>query len=102
MQESDVETISQIRQKIEQLAAQRDAYRKDNEQLMTEITTLRADLEKCQEELKHSRIEAEYLSLSHKLADSPEALANARKIISGLIRRVDAAISLIKKDPAEL
>lgn len=42
--------------------------------------------------------EIEFLKLSHRLAASPEALVEARKKISSLIRTIDSCIRMIKED----
>ena len=42
--------------------------------------------------------DVDYLSLSHRLADSPEALVEARNKISKLIRTIDSCIRLMKED----
>lgn len=67
------------------------------------------DLEKINKELKEQHEEdskiidkakkdIEFLVLSHRLADSPETLVEARNTISKLIRTVDSCIRLINED----
>lgn len=63
----------------------------ENEKLKSLHTQDSADLENALRDI-------EFLSLSHRLADSPEALVEARKIISSLIRTIDSCIRLIKED----
>ena len=48
--------------------------------------------------LKAAQKDIEYLSLSHRLADSPEALVKARAEIARLIRTIDSCIRLIIED----
>ena len=55
---------------------------------------LQYQLRQTQSELEQSRRDAEFLTLSHRLAESPAALVQARK----MIRRVDKAISLAGDD----
>lgn len=59
---------------------------------------LQYQLRQTQSELEQSRRDAEFLTLSHRLAESPAALVQARKIIASMIRRVDKAISLAGDD----
>ena len=51
-----------------------------------------------QKALKKAKQEVEFLSLSHRLASSPEALISARNEISRLIRTIDNCIRLINED----
>lgn len=95
-------TLAAVMQKIEQLADSRDDALKRCDALEKEIAALRLDLQNCRKDLHQARLDAQFLSLSHKLADSPQALAEARHIIGGLIRKVDAAIALVKNDPADI
>lgn len=97
-----VASLAAIQQKIQQLVDSRDNALSRCNDLEKEIAALKKDLQSCRDELKQAQLDAQYLSLSHKLADSPQALADARHIIGGLIRKVDAAIALIKNDPADL
>lgn len=95
-------SLAAVQQKIERLADSRDKALSRCDNLEKEIVALKADLKSCREELQQARLDAQYLALSHKLADSPQALADARHIIGSLIRKVDAAIALIKNDPSDI
>ena len=48
--------------------------------------------------LEESKKEIEFLSVSHRLAASPEALVATRKKVELLIRTLDNCIRLIKED----
>ncbi|MCH5235705.1 MAG: hypothetical protein J1E16_10460 [Muribaculaceae bacterium] len=48
--------------------------------------------------IEKAQKDIDYLSLSHRLADSPEALIEARNNVSKLIRTIDSCIRLIKED----
>lgn len=93
--------LAEIRSKIERLAAQRDNANARIARLEQEISDLKADLNETRKELQRSRTDAEFLSLSHRLADTPEALVTSRRIIASLIRKVDAAINMLKNDPSQ-
>lgn len=102
MPDSPSALMAGIQNKIALLAESRDKALAHCEELETKIYDLQSALRNREEELKQARIEIEFLTLSHRLADSPEALANARTTIARLIRRIDSAIALIKNDPANL
>ena len=48
--------------------------------------------------LENAKKEIEFLSLSHRLASTPEALISARNNISRLIRTIDNCIRMINED----
>lgn len=98
---SSTDILAEIRQKIETLAADRDAALQRISTLEDQISDLQAELETTRNDLHRARLDVEFLTVSHRLADTPEAVVTARKIISGLIRKVDSAINLVKNDPAE-
>lgn len=94
--------LAEIRDKIRQLAAQRDEARALVTQLESRISDLETDLEETRGELRKARLDVEYLTVSHRLADSPDALIEARRTIAALIRKVDSAIYLLRNEPSEL
>ena len=53
---------------------------------------------KDREALENAEKDIEFLSLSHRLANSPEALTKARQKIAKLIRTIDSCIRLINED----
>ncbi|MDE5842949.1 MAG: hypothetical protein K2H35_04360 [Muribaculaceae bacterium] len=71
-------------------------------ELEKQVADMAATIHDREQQLTQARLEIEFLTLSHRLADSPEALANARATIARIIRKVDSAIALIKSDPADL
>lgn len=96
------EILSGIREKIEELKSQRDEALNRIKALRSEIDDLKAELDDTRKSLHQSRLDAEFLTLSHKMADTPEALVKSRKLIADLIRKVDSVINLVQNDPAEL
>lgn len=102
MSTSPVDALNDIRRKIDSLAAQRDKAAARANDLSDEAGSLRNDLSERDKQLDKALLEVEFLSLSHRLADSPQALADARRKIKALIRKIDAAIALIKTDPGDL
>lgn len=95
-------TLADIREKIRELAAQRDEAREHIKKLESRISDLETDLDETRDELHRARLDVEYLTVSHRLADTPDALVTARKTIAALIRKVDSAINLLRNEPSEL
>lgn len=102
MSDSPSALIAGIQQKIARLAEKRDKAEIKCHDLEARIEALEADLAERDRQLRKANLEIEFLTLSHRLAASPQALADARKTVARIIRKVDAAIALIKSDPADL
>ncbi|MDE6811715.1 MAG: hypothetical protein K2J15_05130 [Muribaculaceae bacterium] len=102
MPDSPSALIAGIQNKIALLSERRDRAESRCLELEKQIADLSATIRDKDQQLNEARLEIEFLTLSHRLADSPEALANARNTISRIIRKVDSAIALIKSDPADL
>ncbi|MCM1378341.1 MAG: hypothetical protein NC186_07865 [Prevotella sp.] len=66
----------------------------------TENLNLREDLRVAREEADRLRSDNEFLVVARRLADNPQALADTRRHIAGLIRRLDASIERLEDDPA--
>ena len=90
--------ITELRAKIERLAAQRDAALAAQETLTQEAEELRQQLEECREQLREARLEVDFLTVSHRLADSPDNLISARRRLQRLIAKIDRCVSLLKED----
>lgn len=92
--------LAALSERIEELAASRDSLRKKLAETEAENEELKRQNVEMQLEIKRLRLDNEYLTVSHKLADNPQALADARLTLRHLIARVDKAIALINDDPA--
>ena len=68
-----------------------EAIHEENESLKRQHETDILEKERLKKEI-------EFLSLSHRLADSPEAIVSARNKISTLIRTIDSCIRMINED----
>lgn len=82
----------------ETLAAQRDEAAAGLKAAREEIEDLRRQLARTQEELHKTALDVEFLTLSHKLASTPQALADARTTVRGMLSKVEKAIALLKED----
>lgn len=56
------------------------------------------DLEECRRELKEARMEIDFLTVSHRLADSPENLISARRRLQRMIYKIDRCVTLLRED----
>lgn len=83
---------------IETLASQRDEALAELKKAREEITDLKRRLSEVSEELHSKNLDVEFLTLSHKLAQTPGALAEARTTVRKMIAKVDKAIALLKED----
>lgn len=84
---------------IDTLVSQRDEALRELREAREEAASLRRELAATREELKKSRLDTEFLTLSRRLAASPQALAEARSTVRGMLARVDRALALLRDDP---
>lgn len=90
--------LRNLTRKMEILAAQRDDVIGKLRNAEEEISDLRRELEETRTKLHESRLDVEYLTVSHRLADNPGALAEARNTVRKMMAEVDEAIALLKSD----
>lgn len=98
MESSFSNEIRELSRQIETLATQRDEARQALKRAREEVADLQLRLEESEKATKRMSLDIEYLTLSHKLADTPQKLAEARATLRRLIARVDKAISLVRDD----
>lgn len=99
MESSISKELLEIGRKLRQLAAQRDEAEDSLKKALEEVADLKKELKAAKEEIHKKDLDIEFLTLSHKLADNPGALAEARTTVRRLISRVDKAIKLLNEDP---
>lgn len=80
------------------LAQQKDAAQAEAERNSREASRLRMDLDECRRELKEARMEIDFLTVSHRLADDPENLISARRRLQRLIAKIDRCVTLLRED----
>lgn len=102
MANSPLTLVGIIQNDIESLGLRLASQAKEIQNLKIENDNLKNEISELKDDLHKARLDAEYLSLSHNLASSPEALAKARHIINDLIRKVDSAISAVRTDPGNI
>ena len=98
MESSISKELQEIAVRIRLLAAQRDEAENGLKKALEEVDDLRRQLAEAREEIHKKDLDIEFLTLSHKLADTPQALAEARLTVRRLALRVDKAISLLEED----
>lgn len=89
--------IRDLRLKIEALAKQRDAARSECASLAERAESLARQLEECQESLRKSRMEVDFLTVAQRI-DSPDNLIYARRRLQRLIAKIDRCVALLKED----
>ncbi len=90
--------IKDLRQKALALAAERDNASAEMERLTRENEALKEQLAECRHDLQTAKMEVDFLTISHRLADSPENLISARRRLQRLIAKIDRCVSLLKED----
>lgn len=99
MARSLLEILESSRRHTDALTDRLKALQDENAQLRARVADLSDRLDEASQERDKALMDVEYLTLSHRLADTPEALVNARREVARLIRVVDRCITLLKDDP---
>ena len=90
--------VESLARKADNLMGRINSLQEKILQLENENSILREQHETDTKQLQKALKDVEFLSLSHRLADSPEALLKARKTISRLISNIDSCLQLINED----
>ena len=90
--------IAELREKVSELAAQRDLAVKESERLAEQVEKLQQQLAEKSRELNLARQEVDFLTVSHRLADSPDNLVSARRRLQRLIAKIDRCVALLRED----
>ena len=99
MAKSDlINSINLLSKKIDRLLEERNVLLLKIQELQKENRDLKIQAQNNAIIIENSRKDIEFLSLSYRLADSPEALVEARKEISSLLRTIDSCIRILKED----
>ena len=98
MEAPKLEELRELSEKIGVLTAQRDEARALLKEAQEEVKDLQSELDSAREELRKMTLDVEYLTVSRRLADNPQSLADARATVKGLLDRVNKAIALLEDD----
>lgn len=90
--------IKDLKRKMLTLAAEREQSAAKLEKLERENESLKEQLAECLRDLQTAKMEVDFLTISHRLADSPENLISARRRVQRLIAKIDRCVSLLKED----
>ena len=93
-----IKTFEDLSKQIDTLIEDNTDLRKKLKSLELRNQQLEALHDEDQKRIEKANQNIEFLSMSHRLADSPEALIAARTKIAQLIRTIDSCIRLIKED----
>lgn len=93
-----IQSLASLSKKLNVLLKTQQKLREQVKSLENENFELRKQHEIDLSLLDQAKKEIEFLSLSHRLASSPEALISARNKISELIRTIDSCIRIINED----
>ena len=93
-----LQALSSLNKRIETLLQEQIILKQQISNLNKEIEELRQQKQIDKDTIEKANQQIEFLSLSYRLAASPEALAKARMKISSLIRTIDMCIRLINED----
>lgn len=89
--------LKQLRDKIDALNESVENLRSHTRILEEENEVLRRTIEETVLERDKARTEAEFLAVSHRLAQDPDTIIDARRLISRLIRNIDRCIEMLKE-----
>ena len=89
--------LDSMRDKIDALNESVAALRARNRELEDENEALRRTVSDTARERDKAKLESEFLAVSYRLAESPDTLIDARRLISQLIRNIDRCIEMLKE-----
>ncbi len=92
--------ITSLQSKLTAIDNRQQALNEERRALLQQVESLRTDLKDAAKRIEKLELDISFLRISHKLADSPDSIIEARRHISALIRRLDTSIALLKEDPA--
>lgn len=93
-----VNLLSEISDKIAGLEAIQQQLHSRISILEEENNSLREQLKEQQFLLSRANADKEFLTMSHRLAESPDSIIATRRRIARLIRTIDNCISMLKEE----
>ncbi len=97
MAESLVSILEKLEARQNELLADLESLKIRNKELEEENAELRRRESDALKIRDKALLDIEYLQVSHKLAEDPDALIDTRRRIAGLIRNIDRCISMLKE-----
>lgn len=97
MAPSLLSVLESMREKIDALNESVNDLRTRNRMLEEENEVLRRTIEDTSRERDKAQLESDFLAVSHRLAEDPDTIIDARRLISRLIRNIDRCIEMLKE-----
>ena len=97
MAKSLLSVLDELQSRIIGLQEEISTLRSRNSELEAANAELREKTREAIDDRDKALLDAQYLSVSHRLADSPDTIIETRRIIAGLIRNIDQCIAMLKE-----
>lgn len=91
------QSIKDLRKEITRISLLVSGLKEENSKLKSENEELHRRLAEKESDLAKAQSDVDFLTVSHRLADNPDALVSSRRHIARLIRNLDTAISMLKE-----
>ncbi len=91
------DTLSRIVNKSNILIEKYRVLHAEKEELEVQLEVLKEDFEKLRKENETLKQQNEYLTMARNIAPDPEKAAQARSVISSLVRDIDKCISQLNE-----
>lgn len=92
-----IATLERLNGKVKELAMRNARLETRNAELETTNADLKREAEEIRQQRDRALLDAEYMAVSHKLADSPDTLIDTRRHIARLIRNIDRCIEMLNE-----
>ncbi|MDE5877046.1 MAG: hypothetical protein K2H47_06075 [Muribaculaceae bacterium] len=92
-----LETLTELNDKIDTLAQRQQEMLDEIARLRSLNDDLSQELDETRARLHKAELDVEFLTMSHRLADTPEAVIETRRHIARLIRSLDLCINMLKE-----
>lgn len=93
-----IKVLQSIAEKAREIGEINKTLQTRIDMLEAENSALRQELEDRKKDLDACRRDVEFLTMSHRLASSPDSLISTRRHIARLIRTIDTCISMLKEE----
>lgn len=97
MADSLISTLERLEARIGDITKRNMLLEERNRGLEAQNARLVLEAEEARKERDRARLDAEYLSVSHRLASSPDTLVDTRRHIAKLIRNIDRCLEMLKE-----
>lgn len=97
MAQSLLTTLRQLQSAIQEMAARNAALTARNEELELLNAELVRKADEAEKERRRVQLDADFLVVSHRLADNPDTLIQTRRHIAKLIRNIDRCLEMMKE-----